>query len=181
MTQAIFHTDKCILCFQAYGEEPIQPSLLLTCGHIFHESCLRTWLERRPVCPLCQKITYIPNHIKNIVREILDSGVDGVLEAGRHIAKYGSILTLYFLGLCILNFLFPGRWRTSPEEIDAYAKEHGVLFDFHKPEGFIRLGSLLVDIAFVFACYYMFQAVQKRRNQPVVTLLTNYRPPALQT
>ena len=23
------------------------------CGHVFHTHCLTRWLERRPVCPLC--------------------------------------------------------------------------------------------------------------------------------
>jgi hypothetical protein len=27
--------------------------ITLNCGHIFHKTCLKIWLERRRVCPLC--------------------------------------------------------------------------------------------------------------------------------
>ncbi|OMH80627.1 E3 ubiquitin-protein ligase AMFR [Zancudomyces culisetae] len=26
----------------------------LPCGHLFHRFCLRKWLERHPLCPLCR-------------------------------------------------------------------------------------------------------------------------------
>jgi len=45
---------SCSICY-----EPLQDGEkvgVLPCDHLFHSSCLKTWLTRRNVCPLCQAI-----------------------------------------------------------------------------------------------------------------------------
>jgi hypothetical protein len=44
----------CAICMDSFEEETyIRP---LTCGHIFHSSCVDPWLtKRRASCPLCNK------------------------------------------------------------------------------------------------------------------------------
>jgi hypothetical protein len=43
---------NCIICFQALADGDRVGALL--CTHIFHVDCLKSWLKRRNVCPLCQ-------------------------------------------------------------------------------------------------------------------------------
>ena len=42
---------QCIICFQQLQNGDRAGDLL--CGHTFHADCLKTWLKRRNVCPLC--------------------------------------------------------------------------------------------------------------------------------
>jgi hypothetical protein len=43
---------NCIICFQALADGDRVGAL--TCDHTFHVDCLKSWLKRRNVCPLCQ-------------------------------------------------------------------------------------------------------------------------------
>jgi hypothetical protein len=42
----------CIICFQGLADGDRVGAL--TCNHTFHVDCLKSWLKRRNVCPLCQ-------------------------------------------------------------------------------------------------------------------------------
>jgi len=46
--------DLCPICLelQAPGAESV---VMLVCGHKYHESCIRRWLEEQPTCPVCKK------------------------------------------------------------------------------------------------------------------------------
>eukprot|EP00301_Raphidiophrys_heterophryoidea_P027733 c97_g1_i1.p1 GENE.c97_g1_i1~~c97_g1_i1.p1 ORF type:complete len:350 (-),score=104.97 c97_g1_i1:179-1228(-) len=41
--------DKCAVCF----DHMLTTAKRLPCGHCFHFGCLRSWLEQRQVCPVC--------------------------------------------------------------------------------------------------------------------------------
>ncbi|CAC5383929.1 RNF145 [Mytilus coruscus] len=43
------HNDVCSICFQEMEEAKVT-----SCDHLFHESCLRKWLNTRLICPVCQ-------------------------------------------------------------------------------------------------------------------------------
>ncbi|XP_019164313.1 PREDICTED: RING-H2 finger protein ATL80-like [Ipomoea nil] len=45
--------DECVVCLSQFvqGEEV---SVLVQCGHVFHVSCIETWLRSHPTCPLCR-------------------------------------------------------------------------------------------------------------------------------
>lgn len=43
------HNDVCSICFQEMEEAKVT-----SCDHLFHESCLRKWLNMKLICPLCQ-------------------------------------------------------------------------------------------------------------------------------
>ena len=44
---------NCIICFQTLEDGCCVGNL--QCDHVFHVDCLRSWLQRRNVCPLCQR------------------------------------------------------------------------------------------------------------------------------
>lgn len=46
------HDETCTICFGDLKDGDRVGDLL--CGHTFHASCLKSWLSRRNVCPLCQ-------------------------------------------------------------------------------------------------------------------------------
>ncbi|XP_075906662.1 E3 ubiquitin-protein ligase AMFR-like [Nelusetta ayraudi] len=46
--------DDCAICWDA-----MQSARKLPCGHLFHNSCLRSWLEQDTSCPTCRKMLNI--------------------------------------------------------------------------------------------------------------------------
>ena len=45
--------ETCTICFGALAEGDRVGDL--SCRHTFHAQCLKSWLSRRNVCPLCQQ------------------------------------------------------------------------------------------------------------------------------
>jgi len=45
--------DKCAVCQYEYKE--IEKVSKLPCGHIFHIDCIKGWLDKNKVCPICKK------------------------------------------------------------------------------------------------------------------------------
>ncbi|BHF60213.1 hypothetical protein SprV_0100317600 [Sparganum proliferum] len=41
--------DKCAVCWDV-----LSPGRQLRCGHVFHDACLRSWIEYMPTCPTCR-------------------------------------------------------------------------------------------------------------------------------
>uniref|UniRef100_A0A0X3Q6B8 E3 ubiquitin-protein ligase AMFR n=1 Tax=Schistocephalus solidus TaxID=70667 RepID=A0A0X3Q6B8_SCHSO len=41
--------DKCAVCWDV-----LSPGRQLRCGHVFHDACLRSWIEHMPTCPTCR-------------------------------------------------------------------------------------------------------------------------------
>ena len=41
--------NTCIIC-----RDEMASAIKLTCGHMFHKGCLRTWLEQQQSCPTCR-------------------------------------------------------------------------------------------------------------------------------
>jgi E3 ubiquitin-protein ligase synoviolin len=42
---------QCIICY----DDMVNSAKKLSCGHIFHKHCLKSWMERNNKCPLCNK------------------------------------------------------------------------------------------------------------------------------
>nr|VZI46629.1 unnamed protein product [Spirometra erinaceieuropaei] len=41
--------DNCAVCWDV-----LSPGRQLRCGHVFHDACLRSWIEYMPTCPTCR-------------------------------------------------------------------------------------------------------------------------------
>eukprot|EP00463_Aulacantha_scolymantha_P001454 TRINITY_DN2066_c0_g1_i1.p1 TRINITY_DN2066_c0_g1~~TRINITY_DN2066_c0_g1_i1.p1 ORF type:complete len:210 (-),score=34.46 TRINITY_DN2066_c0_g1_i1:399-1028(-) len=41
--------DNCAIC-----RDTMQSAKKLPCGHMFHRSCLRGWVQYQPICPICR-------------------------------------------------------------------------------------------------------------------------------
>lgn len=46
--------DKCPICFEHLSTIE---KVSLKCKHIFHNSCIKTWLQTNSVCPICRVYT----------------------------------------------------------------------------------------------------------------------------
>lgn len=46
---------KCSICLDSKLIITSSNVMELTCGHQFHEDCVRTWLNRQSSCPLCRQ------------------------------------------------------------------------------------------------------------------------------
>jgi len=44
------YNEECIICYQINNK-----FVLISCGHIFHEECLREWIKIKEICPLCRE------------------------------------------------------------------------------------------------------------------------------
>lgn len=45
--------SDCVICFQAFNER--EKLRRLPCNHLFHPTCIDTWLGFKPICPLCRR------------------------------------------------------------------------------------------------------------------------------
>lgn len=45
--------EECSVCLTALAAET---HLTTPCNHSFHKKCLRRWIRRRPICPLCRQM-----------------------------------------------------------------------------------------------------------------------------
>jgi hypothetical protein len=116
--------------------------------------------------------------LKDIITETVQQGIEGAKTSGKVIAVIGVILTGIAIEFGTLNYFFPGRWPTTEEEIDAYVNERGVIFDFRKPEGILRLGLSLLTITGIGSAFYIIRSLNQRRNQPAeVAKRIDYMPP----
>ena len=43
---------NCTICFDNFEQD--ETIKILPCLHSFHANCVDTWLERRPICPVCK-------------------------------------------------------------------------------------------------------------------------------
>lgn len=58
------HMSECPVCLTEYKEaERIR--LLPNCKHIFHPTCINTWLESHTTCPLCRTDVQAPKHSRS--------------------------------------------------------------------------------------------------------------------
>jgi len=177
-TNKIYHSVLCPICYEDYERNQANECLLLKCGHIFHEKCAAPWVGQRQNCPMCNSKAFVPVLLKNIVTETVTQGIEGAKKSGKYIALTFSVVALHALVFGASNYLFPGRWPTTKEEIDAYINEHGVIFDFSKPEDFFRLGLSITTAIGIGSAYYMIKSLNQRRNQPAEVAETiSYTPP----
>lgn len=61
------NSDDCPICW-----DKMETGRKLPCGHLFHNSCLRSWLEQDTSCPTCRKS--LRNHQIDSSREINSIG-----------------------------------------------------------------------------------------------------------
>lgn len=177
-TNKIYHSDRCPICFKTYKKTQVNECLLLKCGHIFHEKCIETWVNMRHNCPICKSRAFVSVLIKDIVTETVSNGIEGVKKSVKGIGLVTYVIAVYAIVHGTLNYSFPGRWPTTDEEIDAYISEHGVIFDFRKSEGFLRLGLCIATIVGISGSFYMIKSLNQRRNQTAeVAEKIKYIPP----
>ncbi len=51
------HHENCSICSEIYQFRTIIK--VLTCGHVFHSTCINQWLHAHNTCPLCRQICII--------------------------------------------------------------------------------------------------------------------------
>jgi len=61
--------EKCSICMENFKEN--NSVIKLDCGHIFHKSCLKTWLYNHKTCPVCRyDITSKFEEYKNLINKL---------------------------------------------------------------------------------------------------------------
>lgn len=61
------NSDDCAICW-----EQMEAARKLPCGHLFHNSCLRSWLEQDTSCPTCRTSLKSGQHEETSVEELED-------------------------------------------------------------------------------------------------------------
>jgi hypothetical protein len=46
--------DKCCICYSDYENEINNEPVILKCSHIFHDNCIKEWLQKSGTCPICR-------------------------------------------------------------------------------------------------------------------------------
>ncbi|GFH44410.1 hypothetical protein CTEN210_00884 [Chaetoceros tenuissimus] len=55
------HSSACSICYERYkvGDELAKPKIQQCSSHVFHASCLESWLMKHVNCPLCRHVILI--------------------------------------------------------------------------------------------------------------------------
>ena len=67
----LFHctTTECSICLGDFGEEDKVSPLNCDINHLFHTECIKKWLDKNMVCPLC-KFSIHPTELKLFNRNV---------------------------------------------------------------------------------------------------------------
>ena len=65
MDTFMLNNDDCCICFSGYDlneykgrTTPFSLAVKLKCGHIFHENCIKKWIDKSGTCPICRYNIY---------------------------------------------------------------------------------------------------------------------------
>ncbi|XP_043100101.1 E3 ubiquitin-protein ligase AMFR [Puntigrus tetrazona] len=89
MEELASHDDRCAICW-----EKMYTAYKLPCGHLFHKSCLHSWLEQDMSCPTC-RMSVSGSHTRNERERAslsLGPGSAAVLNTNRAPVRYHSHL-----------------------------------------------------------------------------------------
>ena len=140
---SIYDSANCAICWTDYDKDRINRCLVLKCGHIYHENCIRKAAEEeqsrhaRPRCPLCRSWTFIPMLFKDVVVDsvqkavrlaipICKNGAVGLLAGTIYAAYYGIDLDVNqalktLVGFTAISVIAAGvvvhKKRTTPAEV----------------------------------------------------------------
>ncbi|KAG5439340.1 hypothetical protein PCK2_000838, partial [Pneumocystis canis] len=91
----LFYDDTCAICLEIFeGEDEVR---VLTCGHIYHSSCIVPWFTtRRAMCPLCKYDFYIPKTHPNTNIENTSRNLDLFPEAQIYDRRRHRLTMTYF-------------------------------------------------------------------------------------
>lgn len=78
--------NECCICFYQMEKETTFTNL---CGHKFHKECMKCWIEKGDVCPLC----------RGIISEVLTGFCLSCLREGSEIITFSC--NDYFCKMCI--------------------------------------------------------------------------------
>lgn len=175
----VYHADHCAICFVDY-EEAGNDCALLKCGHIFHRSCIQNWTIQQPHCPMCQRRSFIPLLLKDILKEVAWKGIEGAKKGAKGFALGCAFIGVIAVEYGIINYFYAGKWPYTDQEIDEYIKEHGVLFDLRKSEGYVRLGLTALAVVGSVGSFFLVKELNSRRNQQPepeeIASLIDYKP-----
>ena len=49
--QQVSNYNECVICLEDMGKN--EDLAILACSHIYHSKCIRSWAEKKKLCPLC--------------------------------------------------------------------------------------------------------------------------------
>jgi hypothetical protein len=90
LTTCYIHSGECSICLSRVGGR--DDIVKLSCGHIYHQDCIYTWLDRDYRCPLC-RISVRPPVVT--VHDLVDAPVsdEQILGLLRRIYENGQLHT----------------------------------------------------------------------------------------
>lgn len=66
----VFIPEKCVICLTKFNGDERYQCLLLKCGHVFEEHCIKPWLQLHSTCPTCKCKNISPISAKQILKRI---------------------------------------------------------------------------------------------------------------
>lgn len=125
----------CAICW-----EQIYTARRLPCGHLFHNTCLQSWLEQETSCPTC-RLTLSMQSQREAQRESTDA--DGILSETRrpgenqdHFFHFDGSRYVSWLPSFSVAVSHGGTWRERIPQVDAMARHVQQVFP-HYPQSVI--------------------------------------------
>ncbi|KAL1557690.1 RING-type E3 ubiquitin transferase [Salvia divinorum] len=81
--------DECPICLGEFGEmETVK--MIPYCGHVFHPTCIDTWLASRVTCPLCRSAELFGGAAEEICLDVAPDMVSGASAPGAGVRRVCS-------------------------------------------------------------------------------------------
>ena len=161
--QSYFDDGECIVCSYDFVEE--EKVLWLNCGHLFHEACVKEWVDQKEYCPKCElKLGKITNlSLKDYLNAGVEKAADFILVA----ILIASLIVWALIFNYAFNKLFGvAKFPFTGEEWKQYFRDHPDFEPLSLASFYLYTGIICASLVSAGIIYGAYHFIAKWINPP---------------